>query len=67
MKILELHKWEPKPKIQICPRCRTKFEYNERDIVCVPTMSQLGNIYGANFVICPSCAKSIKVEKGDNE
>lgn len=67
MKILELHKWEPKPKIQICPRCRTKFEYDKRDIVCVPTMSQLGNIYETNFVICPSCAKSIKVEKENNE
>ena len=67
MKILELHKWEPKPKIQICPRCRTKFEYDKRDIVCVPTMSQLGNIYETNFVICPSCTKSIKVEKENNE
>lgn len=67
MKILELHKWKPQPKIQTCPRCWTKFEYDERDIQYVPTMAELGDIYTAYYVVCPSCAKSIKVEKEDDD
>lgn len=67
MKILELHKWEPKPKIQICPRCQTKFEYDEQDILHAPVMSSLGDIYYGYFVVCPSCTKSIKVKENDDE
>lgn len=63
MKILELHKWEPKPKILTCPRCWTKFEYDIQDIQYVPVMSKLGDIYRANLVICPSCARGIEVEE----
>lgn len=67
MKILELHKWEPKSKIQICPRCRTKFEYDEQDILHAPSMSKLGFIYEARLVVCPSCARGIEVEEENNE
>lgn len=65
MKILELHEWKPQPKIQTCPRCWTKFEYDERDIAYAPTISKLGDIYKAYFVTCPSCAKNITVEDND--
>lgn len=65
MRILELHKWEPKPRIQICPRCRTKFEYDEQDILHEPSISELGDIYEINLVVCPSCKRGIKVEEGD--
>lgn len=65
MKILELHKLKPKPKIQTCPRCRTKFEYDKQDIQYAPVMSSLGDIYHTYLVVCPSCARGIKVEEDD--
>lgn len=68
MKILELHKWKPKPKILTCPRCWTKFEYDAEDLetktsVSIVPMGTTGipcsiPILG---ITCPSCKNWIKL------